>query len=417
VRDLLANRRLMIFWSGQAVSRLGDGMAPIAAAALALRYYGTGGLGAVLAAEALGLGFTLLAGGVIADRFSRTAVMAVADLLRLGGALALLVCFGRAPLPVICAIAAGVGIGTALFVPAFGAALAQLLEPDQLRRANALQGIVNRASMTLGAALAGVLVATVGPRWTYAIDAATFAVSIATLLVVRLPRLAGGARGVGLPGAVRDAREGLRAVLAQPWAAVVMAQGTVQVVIGFAPVQVLLPVVAIDRYGSGAYGALAAAQGVGSMLGGVVALRRKPRREGVTAMHGVALFAPVCACLAVPVPLWLFLICQAVAWAGIAVFLAIWFASLQRQFARTVHGRVLALEGLVTIALQPVGLALAPLAAQRFGIPAVGLFTAVVIVVSSYAVLAVPGVVHFAPPRPSEPEASVPGSAVHTDLS
>src|SRR5206468_24819 len=183
-------------------------------------------------------------------------------------------------------------------------------EPDQLRRANALQGIVNRASMTLGAALAGVLVATVGPRWTYAVDAATFAVSIATLLVVRLPRLAGGARGVGLPGAARDARDGLRL---------------------------------------------------------------KPRREGVTAMHGVALFAPVCACLSVPVPLWLFLICQAVAWAGIAVFLAIWFASLQRQFARTVHGRVLALEGLVTIALQPVGLALAPLAAERFGSPAVGL--------------------------------------------
>src|SRR5947207_7185202 len=40
VRDLLANRRLVIFWAGQAVSKVGDGMAPVAAAALALRYYG-----------------------------------------------------------------------------------------------------------------------------------------------------------------------------------------------------------------------------------------------------------------------------------------------------------------------------------------------------------------------------------------
>jgi uncharacterized membrane protein len=420
VRELLANRRLLVFWFGQSVSRLGDGMAPVAAAVLALRYYGTGGLGAVLAATSLALGVTLLAGGVIADRFSRTAVMAVGDVLRLGGAVALLFLFGRAPLAVICVIAAVEGVGTALFVPAFGAALAQLLDPHLLRRANALQGLVNRGAMTLGAALAGVLVATVGPRWTYAVDAATFAVSIATLLVVRLPRLAGGAAGVGLLGAVRDARDGLRAVLAQPWAAVVMAQGTVQVLAGFAPAQVLLPMVAIGRYGSGAYGALAAAQGLGSMLGGLVALRLRPRREGVTAMHGVALFGPVCACLAVPVPLWVFLVCQAAAWCGIAVFLALWFSSLQREFPRTVHGRVLSLEGLITVALQPVGLVLAPLAAATFGVPAVGLSAAVVIVASSYAVLFVRGVPTFTT-RPSTPlpgpVASVPGSAVDSGLS
>ena len=361
---------------------------------------------------------------MIADRFSRTAVMAVADVLCLGAALALLFLFGRAPLPVICGVAALEGVGSALFVPAFGAALAQLLKPQLLRQANALQGVVNRGAMTLGAALAGVLVATVGPRWTYAVDAGTFAVSVATLLVVRLPRLPGGAAGVGLLGALRDARDGLRAVLAQPWAAVVMAQGTVQVLAGFAPVQVLLPVVAIGRYGIGAYGVLAAAQGIGSMLGGLVALRLRPRREGITAMHGVALFGPVCVCLAVPVPRWVFLICQATAWAGIAVFLALWFSSLQREFPRAVHGRVLSLEALITFALQPVGLALAPLAAARFGVPAVGVSAAVVVVASSYAVLLVRGVPTFTaqsstslPEAPPGPVASVPGSAVDGGLS
>jgi hypothetical protein len=413
MRDLLANRRLVLFWAGQSVSKLGDGIAPVAAAALALRYYGPGGLGVVLAAESLGLGLTLLTGGVVADRFSRTAVMAVADVLRLGSAVALLALFGRVPLAVVAGIAAASGVGTGLFQPAFGAALAQLLESEQLRRANAVQGLVNRLGYTLGAALAGVLVATAGPRWAYAVDAGTFAVSIATLLVVRLPRLVGGVTG----SVLRDARDGLRAVLAQPWAAVVMAQGTVQVLAGFGPARVLLPVVAIHRYGSGAYGALAAAQGIGSVLGGLAALRIRPRLDGVTAMHGVALFAPVCVCLAVPVPVAVFLVCQALAWAGIAVFAALWFSSLQREFPRTVHGRVLSLEALVTFALDPVGLALAPLAAARFGIPAVGWFAGVLIVVSSYAVLVVPGVPHFAPPAARKVGSSVPSSAVHSDLS
>src|SRR2546430_4823199 len=164
MRELLANGRLVVFWLGQSISRLGDGIAPIAAAALALQYYGTGGLGAVLAATSLGFGVTLLAGGVVADRFSRTAVMAAGDVLRAGGAIALLVLFGRAPLPVICGLAALLGIGMALFQPAFGAALAQLLEPPLLRRANALQGMVNRGAMTLGAALAGGLGAAAGTR-------------------------------------------------------------------------------------------------------------------------------------------------------------------------------------------------------------------------------------------------------------
>jgi hypothetical protein len=192
-------------------------------------------------------------------------------------------------------------------------------------------------------------------------------------------------------------------VLAQPWAATVMAQGTVQVVVAFAPVQVLLPVVATARYGAGAYGALAAAQGVGSIVGGLVALQLRPRRDGVTAMHAVALFGPVCLCLALPVPLWVFLGAQVVAWAGIAVFAAFWFSALQREFPREVHGRVLSLEALVTFALQPVGLALAPLAADRLGVPVVGVVAAAVIFASSYAVLGVRGVATFTAARPTVP--------------
>jgi MFS family permease len=393
VTELFRNRRFMIFWLGQAVSVVGTGMAPVAFAALVLPHYGITGLGLVMATTSLVYGLALLGGGVIADRYSRTAVMATADVLRCGGALANLALLGRVPLWTVCVLAAVTGLGDALFQPAYRAAFAQLLGPDLLRRANALQGTVNRGGLMLGAALAGVLVATVGARIAFAVDAATFVVSIVTLLVLRLPRVdRAGETSAGLRGAVRDAADGLRAVWRVPWAAVVMAQGTIQVVAGFAPVFVLLPAVATQRYGAGAFGLLSALMGLGSIVGGLIAFRLRPRREGVTAMHAVALFGLVCLCLAVPVPLWVFGAAQVLAWAGIAVFTALWFASLQRHFPEAVQGRVFALEALITFALEPIGFALTPVLAAGVGLAVVGVAAAVVIVSTSYAVLAVKGV-------------------------
>ena len=81
------------------------------------------------------------------------------------------------------------------------------------------------------------------------------------------------------------------------------------------------------------------------------------------------------------------------------------------------HGRVLSLAALVTFGLAPLGLALTPLAAGRFVIPAVGLFAAAVNVATFYAVPVVPGVPHFAPPPAGGGGGSVPGSVVPGDLS
>jgi len=397
VRELLRDRRFATFWGGQAVSLVGSGMAPVALAALVLTYYGAVGLGAAMASTSIAFAVALLGGGVIADRYSRSVVMAVADVLRCGGAVANLALLGRVPLPVVCGFAAVVGVGEALFRPAYRAAFAQLLDPDLLRRATVWQAMVGRGSMAIGAAVAGLLIATVGPRVAFGVDAATFLVSIATLLVIRLPRVPRDAEDLapGLRGALRDAADGLRTVWRVPWAAVVMAQGTIQVLLGFAAVFVLVPVVAADRYGPGAYGLLAALAGVGSILGNLASLRLRTRREGLTAMHGVAAFGGVCLCLAVPVPLWLFGAAQLLGWVGIGIFSALWYPALQREFPHEVQGRVFSLEQLATFALEPVGMAAAPFIAAALGMPALGIGAAVIVVVSSYAVLAVRGVSTF----------------------
>jgi len=409
MRELLAHRRFAIFWLGQTVSVVGNGMVFVATAALVLPYYGAQGIGAVLASGSVTFGLGLIGGGVLADRMSRTTVMAVADVLRLGGAISMLLLIGRAPLAVICVLEATTGLGAALFQPAYKAAVAQLLPADLLVKASGLQGAATRGASIIGASLAGLLVSVANARVAFVVDAATYVVSILTLIAVRLPPVERELthHDSALKVALRDARDGLLAVWRVPWAAVVMAQGTLQVVIGFAPVMVLLPVLSIQRYGAGSYGLLTALMSVGGIGGSLLASRVRTERIGWPAMHGVAVFGLVCLCIAFPVPLWVFGVSQVIAWGGVGFFFALWIPALQREFPDAVQGRVFALESLATFALEPIGLALTPAVAARYGNLTVGLVTAAVIVSTSYMVFAVRGVAHLRSERTAAPSAEL----------
>ena len=398
VRALLRDRRFALLWVGQAVNTTGHGLTIVALAALLLHTHGAGTLGVVLAVDSLAMGLTLLASGVVADRYSRTAVMAVSDVLRMVAVLGYAVAPSSTHVSVLAVFAVLEGCGVALFQPAYRAVLPQIVPAERLREVNAVVQATNRGGLLLGTALGGVLVATVGSRPALLVDATTYAVSLATLLVVALPRAAEHAPG-GLRSALEEAKDGLRAVWAKPWVTVVMLQGTVQVVLAFAPMRVLTPLVAEDRYGPGAYGVLAACLPAGMMLGSLVAMRLKPRRDGVAAMHAVAPTAAVMFCLAVDVPLVVYAAVTVVAWAGISVFGVLWFTSLNAAYPSTIQGRVFSLEQLATFALDPIGLALTPLVADAVGVPTVGVVAAVVLLVTTYAVLLVPGVAHLRDPE------------------
>jgi hypothetical protein len=103
-------------------------------------------------------------------------------------------------------------------------------------------------------------------------------------------------------------------------------------------------------------------------------------------------------CLAVDVPLAVFCVAFFLAWAGISIFSVLWFTSLQHTFPLAIQGRVFSVEQLATFALDPVGLAVAPAVAGVVGVAAVGWVAAIVLLVTTYAVLLVPGVLHFRDP-------------------
>src|SRR5207302_2018291 len=72
----------------------------------------------------------------------------------------------------------------ALGAPALRALMPGLVPDDQLAASQALQSIYFQTSAIVGPAFGGLLIAGVGIRWTFAIDAATFAVSLVAIRLV-----------------------------------------------------------------------------------------------------------------------------------------------------------------------------------------------------------------------------------------
>src|SRR3954464_12649797 len=189
--EVLKLRPFRLLFTGQAVSVVGDALAPIALAFAVLdELHGTPAqLGLVLAAETLPLAVLILASGVWADRLNRRNVMLVSDIGRgvVQATLATLLIMGSAELWHVIVLAALYGIFDAGFAPAAGGLVPQLATQAHLQEANALLSFARNAGMVLGPALAGILIAAAGPGTAIAVDAGTFVVSAGFLVALHVP--------------------------------------------------------------------------------------------------------------------------------------------------------------------------------------------------------------------------------------
>ena len=145
--------------------------------------------------------------GSLGDRYDRRRVMILSDL---GGAIAF-VGIALAPTPWLVVALAGVAACLeAPFVPASTAAMPNLVDPDELPAANAYLASWRTIGYLLGPILGGLGVAAVGPRWMFALDAASFLVS--AYLVFTLPGsfAAAGAVKIRLRGSMSEGFRFLR---------------------------------------------------------------------------------------------------------------------------------------------------------------------------------------------------------------
>jgi MFS family permease len=172
-------------WIGQGVSFLGDSVSMVALVVLIVQITGSASaVGGALVARLLPTIASPLA-GVLADRLDRRVVLVASDLAR--AVLALGLIFVR-DLVILYVLVFLMGLARTIFNPTIRAAFPGVVGGGDLTRANALISGTFSVSETVGPALGGLLVATVGVNAAFALDCATYLVSAAFLFRVPLSR-------------------------------------------------------------------------------------------------------------------------------------------------------------------------------------------------------------------------------------
>ncbi|HEV7563816.1 MAG TPA: MFS transporter [Solirubrobacterales bacterium] len=395
------NYRRLFF--GRTISLVGDGIAPVAIAFAVLDLTGSAtDLGIVLAAHSLLITALVLVGGVFGDRISPRLAMLRADLVRMAamGLIAALLIAGVAEIWQLAILYAIVGAATAFFNPASNAIVPAIVAAPRLQEANALLNLSRSLGKLVGPALAGILLALGSPGAALAADAASFGISAFFLLRLRAPRVPPS----GEPAFFAELRGGWSEFASRSWLWAVVLSAAFTNAIFFPAFQVLGPTVANESLGgSSDWALIAASLGLGSLIGGGLALTIRPRRplllgEGLLICIGVPI-----ALLALPaVPV-------AIAFGALVTGLALSLAEVlyetaaAQQIPREALSRVTAYDWFGSLALQPLGLLLVGPLAAGVGIPTTLWLAAAAVTLCQAAVLCVPSVRRLPAGPPAEP--------------
>jgi Major Facilitator Superfamily len=296
----LAVRSFRLLAGGQFTSTIGDFCYAVALPWLVLSTHG--GvilLGTVLACYGVPRTVLIPVGGVLADKVGPRTLMLAADAARcvLVAGLAVLAARHLASLAALGPIAALIGAGEGLFLPASYAIMPSLLDGEQLTAGNAISTAAVQAGSLLGPALGGALVAaTHTSTAAFAVDAGSFAVSALTLALIPRRAAAGSVTGVdaavlaaapagtaeagaaqvgaGVGGTAGAGQDGVLALLRRSRVLQVILVVVVAAnLAGGGMSDVALPALAHARFGAAGYGALLVCFAAGAVIGTLAAAR------------------------------------------------------------------------------------------------------------------------------------------------
>lgn len=378
----LLNRDFVLLWQGQLLSQVGS-----QAFVIALLYWTMEATGSASVMAALVIVSTLPAvllgpfAGVLADRVSRKRIIVLGDVAR--GVIMLGVAFTAsrgAPDVVIGILFAASLVGGvigAVFNPAIGAAVPDLVPRAGLTRANSIMQLSSQAAVVLGQAAGGVLYRVLGAPLLFLIDGVSFIVSGASEAFIRLPhRSAVDAAPDRAKSYVRYARDGLSFIRGDVGLRTLVLTATLLNFV-FAPVFVLLPFFVRDVLHADAawYGFLLGALSAGSIAGTVAAGFVAPDGERrARVVSGAFLLLPVLL-LALAVsraaPAALAILFAAGALSGLINVVVI--TLVQVTSPPEMRGRVLSIVFALAQAAMPAGLAIGGIVADvaAVGVPSI----------------------------------------------
>jgi MFS family permease len=343
------------YFGGQSISLIGTWMQMTAQAWLVLTLtHSSTWLGAIIALQTLPVLLLAPYGGVIADRMDKRRLMiALQSAMGLQAlALGVLTITGAVRVWEIGLLAALLGLNNAFENPARQSFMLELVGSEHLRNAVTLNSVLVNVARTVGPAVAGVLIATVGEGICFFANAASFVAVVASLHTMDRSMLD---PTTPAPRARGQLREGLRYVRKTRELALPLLMMALVGCLTY-EFQVSLPVMASRglHVGASGYGFMTASIGVGGLVGGLlVAAKGKTGLKQLTAavtVFGIALgLATLAPSLALEV--------AALALAGAAsiTFMATGNSTLQLTAQPSMRGRVMSLWFVAFQGSTPIG--------------------------------------------------------------
>ncbi|NGN63097.1 MFS transporter [Streptomyces sp. A7024] len=390
----LWSRNFSLFFAARGIARLGDMMAPVAlAAGLVLSGYGAGAVGAVLASMTACFAGFVIFGGVIADRVNNRVLMIGADLVRVVVQIVMAGLFYTDHIVVwqLCLLSAVNGICAALFQPGLPTLIPRIAA--DVHGANGAIRTIESLTTMAGPAVAGALVGLTEPGGVFVAYATTYLASAVCLALLRLPAADAGEAVAAKESSFRsDLVQGWQEFRSRTWLWGVIVIWMVLMVASWGPTMPLIATEMVSDYGAGALGLVNSAMGAGMAAGALIAMRVRPVRPLRAGGAALLLYwlQPASVALGLPVPA----IAAGLALTGAAnaFWGVMWTTSILTQVPADVRSRVHAYDVAGSVAMAPVGQALAGPAAGLFGARAVLGFNAVVSVGVAIALLSVPAI-------------------------
>jgi MFS family permease len=270
-------------WAGQAISGIGSQMTIVAVGLDIYRLTeSTLAVSGVALFALLPMIVAGLYGGMLADAFDRRKVALIAAVVAWGSTalLAALAWGGADSVAALYALATVNAVAATVIQTTRAAIYPRILPRELLPAAAALNGITIGVMVTLGPALAGVLVATVGFGWTYTVDVVLFV--SAFIGILGLPRILPEG-DIHRPG-LQSLRSGFAFLKRAPN---IRASFIIDIAaMTFGQPRVLFPAIGVLVLGGGAItvGILTAASAVGTMLASIFS-----GRLGQVRWHGRAI--------------------------------------------------------------------------------------------------------------------------------
>ena len=356
-----------LYFSGSAVSQIGTWMQMVGQAWLILRLTGSGvDLGIATALQQLPMLLVAPWGGLVADRINKRKILlatqSASGLLAL--VLAVLTFTGLVQVWMVYLLALGLGMVNSVDNPTRASFAVEMVGPEYLPNAIALNTATFTSARTVGPSVAGFVIAAFGIGWCFLLNAVSFVFTVGALLFMRGSELRPSS---GVNRARGQVLDGFRYVWSRPALRVPIAVMAVVGMFAF-NFQVVLSLMARYTFHGGpqTLGLLLTAQGAGALVGALVAASRA-RPTHALMFAAIVIFGTLMLVAAWAPVLLLELAIQAVMGVFMITFQASNNAMLQLRSDPQYRGRVQALFVMVFLGTTPVGGPLMGYVGQHFG--------------------------------------------------